>query len=67
MSPEYVRPYITAQKNDDRDAEGIDHIYANAVLDRLVRNAHRIELSGESLRRACGKGTKNGLTKYIRK
>jgi transposase len=23
MSPEYVRPYIKAQKNDDRDAEGI--------------------------------------------
>jgi transposase len=23
MSPEYVRPYIKAQKNDDRDADGI--------------------------------------------
>ena len=23
MSPEYVRPYIKAQKNDERDAEGI--------------------------------------------
>jgi transposase len=23
ISPEYVRPYIKAQKNDDRDAEGI--------------------------------------------
>jgi transposase len=23
MSPEYVRPYVKAQKNDDRDAEGI--------------------------------------------
>src|SRR5271166_373803 len=23
MSPEYVRPYIKAQKNDDRDTEGI--------------------------------------------
>lgn len=22
MSPEYVRPYLKAQKNDDRDAEG---------------------------------------------
>src|SRR6202050_3239801 len=22
MSPEYVRPYVKAQKNDDRDAEG---------------------------------------------
>src|SRR4029077_5141040 len=23
MSPEYVRPYVKAQKNDDRDAEGV--------------------------------------------
>lgn len=23
MPPEYVRPYVKAQKNDDRDAEGI--------------------------------------------
>ena len=23
MSPEYVRPYVKAQKNDDRDAEEI--------------------------------------------
>ena len=23
MSPEYVRPYVKAQKNDDRDAEAI--------------------------------------------
>jgi DNA replication protein DnaC len=26
--------------------------YADAILDRLVHNAHRIELSGESMRRA---------------
>ena len=25
--------------------------YADAILDRLVHNAHRIELSGESLRK----------------
>jgi hypothetical protein len=24
MSPEYVRPYVKAQKNDDRDAEAMD-------------------------------------------
>ena len=28
-----------------------DPTYADAILDRLVHNAHRIELSGESLRR----------------
>ncbi|WP_225906604.1 ATP-binding protein, partial [Ensifer canadensis] len=28
-----------------------DPTYADAILDRLVHNAHRIELSGDSLRR----------------
>ena len=28
-----------------------DPTYADAVLDRLVHNAHRLDLSGESLRR----------------
>ncbi|MGY3530796.1 DNA replication protein DnaC [Bradyrhizobium embrapense] len=28
-----------------------DPTYAYAVLDRLVHNAHRIDLNGESLRR----------------
>ena len=31
---------------------------ADAILDRLVHNAHRIELSGESLRRVRGKPSK---------
>jgi hypothetical protein len=31
---------------------------ADAILDRLVHNAHRIELAGESLRRARGKQAK---------
>ena len=35
-----------------------DPTYADAILDRLVHNAHRIELTGESLRRARGKQTK---------
>ena len=35
-----------------------DPTYADAILDRLVHNAHRIELVGESLRRARGKQTK---------
>jgi len=26
MSPEYVRPYVKAQKNDDRDAEAIAEV-----------------------------------------
>ena len=40
-----------------------DPTYADAILDRLVHNAHRIELAGESLRRARGKQVQNGLTK----
>jgi DNA replication protein DnaC len=36
-----------------------DPTYADAVLDRLVHNAHRIELTGESLRRARGKQAKS--------
>ena len=35
-----------------------DPTYADAILDRLVHNAHRIELAGESLRRARGKPSK---------
>ena len=38
--------------------EGIgDPTYADAILDRLVHNAHRIELTGESLRRPRAKQT----------
>jgi DNA replication protein DnaC len=29
-----------------------DPTYADAILDRLVHNAHRLELSGESMRRS---------------
>jgi len=32
-----------------------DPTYADAILDRLVHNAHRIELSGESMRRTRSK------------
>jgi IstB-like ATP binding protein len=35
-----------------------DPTYADAILDRLVHNAHRIELTGESLRRVRGKQSK---------
>lgn len=28
-----------------------DPTYADAILDRLVHNAHRLEMSGESMRR----------------
>ena len=47
---------ITSQLPIDRWHEIIgDPTYADAVLDRLVHNAHRIELAGESLRRTQAK------------
>jgi hypothetical protein len=39
-----------------------DPTHADAILDRLVHNAHRVELVGESLRGARAKGAKTGLT-----
>jgi DNA replication protein DnaC len=33
---------------------------ADAILDRLVHNAHKIDLKGESMRKAKKKGTKSG-------
>ena len=41
MSPEYVRPYVKAQKNDDRDAEAIPP--ANPpIWSRCARKESRI-------------------------
>jgi IstB-like ATP binding protein len=46
---------ITSQLPVDRWHEIIgDPTYADAILDRLVHNAHRIELTGESMRRTRG-------------
>jgi DNA replication protein DnaC len=42
---------ITSQLPVDRWHEIIrDPTYADAILDRLVHNAHRVELDGESMR-----------------
>ena len=47
---------ITSQLPVDRWHEIIgDPTYADAILDRLVHNAHRIELEGESMRRTRAK------------
>jgi DNA replication protein DnaC len=47
---------VTSQLPVDRWHEIIgDPTYADAILDRLVHNAHRIELEGESMRRTRGK------------
>nr|WP_206605515.1 IS21-like element helper ATPase IstB [Rhodoblastus acidophilus] len=47
---------VTSQLPVDRWHEIVgDPTYADAIMDRLVHNAHRIELTGESLRRARAK------------
>ena len=47
---------ITSQLPLDKWHEIIgDPTYADAILDRLVHNAHRIKLAGESMRRTRGK------------
>jgi len=47
---------VTPQLPIDRWHEIVgDPTYADAILDRLVHNAHRIELSGESMRRSRAK------------
>jgi DNA replication protein DnaC len=47
---------ITSQLPVDRWHEIIgDPTYADAILDRLVHNAHRIEHADESMRRTRGK------------
>ena len=51
---------VTSQLPVDRWHDVIgDPTYADAILDRLVHNAHRIELTGESMRKTRTKNTKN--------
>ena len=52
---------ITSQLPIERWHEIIgDPTYADAILDRLVHNAHRIELTGESMRRTQAKPSRKG-------
>jgi transposase len=51
MSPEYVRPYVKAQKNDDRDAEGIAEAALRPTM-RFVPVKSEDQLDLQSLHRA---------------
>lgn len=51
MSPEYVRPYIKAQKNDDRDAEGIAEAATRPTM-RFVEIKDENQLDMQTLHRA---------------
>jgi transposase len=51
MSPEYVRPYVKAQKNDDRDAEAIAEAALRPTM-RFVPVKSEEQLDLQSLHRA---------------
>jgi len=51
MSPEYVRPYIKAQKNDDRDAEGIAEAATRPTM-RFVEVKAQEQLDIQTLHRS---------------
>jgi transposase len=51
MSPEYVRPYVKAQKNDDRDAEGIAEAATRPTM-RFVELKTQDRLDMQTLHRA---------------
>ena len=50
MSPEYVRPYVKAQKNDDRDAEGIAEAASRPTM-RFVELKSEEQLDLQTLHR----------------
>jgi len=51
MSPEYVQPYVKAQKNDDRDAEAIAEAATRPTM-RFVELKSEEQLDMQSLHRA---------------
>jgi transposase len=51
MSPEYVRPYAKAQKNDDRDAEAIAEAATRPTM-RFVEIKSEAQLDMQTLHRA---------------
>ncbi len=51
MSPEYVRPYVKAQKNDDRDAEAIAEAPIRLTM-RFVELKSEEQLDMQTLHRA---------------
>ena len=51
MSPEYVQPYVKAQKNDERDAEAIAEAATRPTM-RFVELKSEMQLDVQSLHRA---------------
>ena len=67
MSPEYVRPYVKAQKNDDRDAEAIAEAATRPTM-RFVELKSEEQLDIQTLHRVRGRlvGERTSLTSQIR-
>ncbi len=67
MSPEYVRPYIKAQKNDDRDAEGIAEAATRPTM-RFVGLKAQEQLDIQTLHRSRDRlvGERTALINQLR-
>ena len=63
MSPEYVRPYVKAQKNDDRDAEAIAEAATRPTM-RFVALKSEAQLDQQTLHRARSRLV-NGRTRLM--
>jgi transposase len=67
MSPEYVRPYVKAQKNDDRDAEGIAEAATRPTM-RFVELKEQAQLDMQTLHRSRDRliGERTALINQLR-
>jgi len=67
MSPVYVRPYVKAQKNDDRDAEGIAEAATRPTM-RFVELKSQEQLDMQTLHRARDRlvGERTALINQLR-
>ena len=67
MSPEYVRPYVKAQKNDDRDAEAVAEAATRPTM-RFVGLRSEEQLDLQSLHRARDRlvGERTALINQLR-
>ena len=67
MSPEYVRPYVKAQKNDDRDAEGIAEVATRPTM-RFIELKSQDQLDMQTLHRSRDRlvGERTALINQLR-
>ena len=67
MSPEYVRPHVKAQKNDDRDAEGIAEAAMRPTM-RFVELKSQDQLDMQTLHRSRDRliGERTALINQLR-